>query len=161
MQSNLSDTVKKIFQQKEGNCSQAIFTAYGEQLGLGKVDHDTCLKIASAFGGGIARTGNVCGALTGALMALGLKYGDIERKGQEKANEVAGKFLNEFKSLNGSIICRELINHDLITDNDLKQAFEKGSFNNCPKFVEDVSMMLEKLLFQTQEKVEETTTTKE
>ena len=161
MQSNLSARVEEFFQEKGGNCAQAIFTAYGEQLGSGKVDYDTCLKIASAFGGGIARTGNVCGALTGALMALGLKYGGLKRKDQEKANEVAGKLLNEFKSLNGSIICRELINQDLITDDDLKQAFEKGSFNNCPKFVEDVSMMLEKLLFQAQEEVEETTTTKE
>ncbi|MHA2202659.1 MAG: C-GCAxxG-C-C family protein [Candidatus Hodarchaeales archaeon] len=158
MESNLSETVTKIFQEKGGNCAQAIFTAYGEQLGSGRVDYETCLKIASAFGGGIARTGNVCGALTGALMVLGLKYGGIERKEQEKANEVAGQFLNEFKSLHGSIICRELINHNLITKDDLKQAFEKGAFNNCPKFVEDVSMMLEKLLDQSQEEVEETTT---
>lgn len=146
MPSNLSDTAKKHFLEKGQNCSQAIFTGYGEQLGLGKVDYDTCLKIASAFGGGIARTGNVCGALTGAVMALGLKYGGAKREDQEKANRVAGKLLNEFRSLNGSIICRELINHDLTTDEDLKQAFQKDAFNNCPKFVEDVSMMLEKLL---------------
>ncbi|MFX1252913.1 MAG: C-GCAxxG-C-C family protein [Promethearchaeota archaeon] len=146
MPSNLSDTVKKLFSEKEYTCSQAIFAVYGEQLGLGKVDHDTCLKIASAFSGGIARTGNVCGALTGALMALGLKYGGVKREDQEKVNEVAGKLLNEFKTLNGSIICRELINHDLITDEDLKQAFKKEVFKNCSKYVEDVSMMLEKLL---------------
>ncbi|MFX0066079.1 MAG: C-GCAxxG-C-C family protein [Candidatus Hermodarchaeota archaeon] len=146
MPSNLSDKVKKLFSEKNYTCSQAIFAVYGEQLGLGKVDHDTCLKIASAFSGGIARTGNVCGALTGALMALGLKYGGVKREDQEKVNDVAGKLLNEFKALNGSIICRELINHDLITDEDLKQAFKKEVFKNCPKYVENVSMMLEKLL---------------
>ncbi|MHA2377388.1 MAG: C-GCAxxG-C-C family protein [Candidatus Thorarchaeota archaeon] len=75
MPSNLADSANKIFQEQKGHCSQAIFAAYGEQLGLGKVDFDTCMKIASAFSGGIALTGNVCGALTGALMALGLKYG--------------------------------------------------------------------------------------
>jgi C_GCAxxG_C_C family probable redox protein len=130
--------------EKEYNCAQAIFTAYGEPLGL--VDYDTSLKIASAFGGGIARMGNVCGALTGALMVLGLKYGGAKREEQEKANAVAGKLLNEFESLNGSIICRELINRDLITDEDVKQAFKEGAFNNCPKFVDDVSLMLEKRL---------------
>ena len=146
MSSNLSEKAKKIFSENQNNCSQAVFTAYVEHLGLGEVDYDTCMKITSAFGGGIAQTGNVCGALTGALMALGLKYGGTKREGNEKAKKVAGNLLNEFKSLNGSIMCRELINHDLITDDDIKQAYEKGSFNNCPKFVEDVSMMLEKLL---------------
>lgn len=146
MPSNRSDTAKKIMLERKGNCSQAIFATYSEQLGLGKVDYDTCLKIASAFGGGIARTGNVCGALTGALMVLGLKYGGAKEAEQEKANEVGGKLLNEFQSLNGSIICRELINHDLLTDEDVKQAFKKGSFINCPKFVEDVSIMLERFL---------------
>jgi len=146
MPSNLSDTAKTIFREEKGHCSQAILAAYGEHLGSGKVDYDTCMKIASAFSGGIARTGNVCGALTGALMALGHKYGGATREEVEKVNEVAGKLLNEFKSLNGSIICRELINHDLITDEDIEHAFKKGSFDNCPKFVEDVSMMLEKLL---------------
>lgn len=99
------------------------------------------MKITSAFGGGIAQTGNVCGALTGALMALGLKYDNAE-----KADEAAVKFLDEFKSLNGSIICRELINHDLMTDKDIKQAFARGSFDNCPKFVEDVTVILDRLL---------------
>ncbi|OLS22285.1 MAG: hypothetical protein HeimC3_31620 [Candidatus Heimdallarchaeota archaeon LC_3] len=143
---NIPETAKKIMLEKSGNCAQAVFGTYVEQLGLGKVDYDTCLKITSAFGGGIARTGNVCGALTGAIMVIGLKYGGIKREDQEKTNEVVGKLLNEFKLLNGSIICRELINHDLITDEDVKLAFQNESFNNCPKFVEDASMMLEKLL---------------
>jgi len=46
MPSNLSDTAKEIFQEEKGHCSQAIFAAYGEQLGLGKVDYGTCMKIS-------------------------------------------------------------------------------------------------------------------
>ena len=143
MPSNLSETAKKLMLENQYNCAQAVFATYCRQTGVGKVDYNTCLKIASAFGGGIAQTGNVCGALTGALMTLGLKYGSEK---WEEVNEVAGNLLNEFKSLNGSVICRELINHDLLTDEDIKHAFEKGAFKNCPKFVEDVSIMLEKLL---------------
>lgn len=93
MPSNLSDTLKKYFLEKKVSCSQAIFAAYGERLSLGKVDYDTCLKIASAFSGGIAQTGNVCGALTGALMALGLKYGGTNEVEGRKTNEVAVKLL--------------------------------------------------------------------
>ncbi|MHA2046688.1 MAG: C-GCAxxG-C-C family protein [Candidatus Thorarchaeota archaeon] len=142
MTSNPADTAKEIFQTQKGHCAQAIFAAYGEQPGLEKVDFDTCMKISSAFSGGIARTGNVCGALTGALMALGLKYGDDA----EKANAVAVKLLNEFTSLHGSTICRELIDHDLITDDDVKQAFATGAFDNCSKYVEDVTKILDECL---------------
>jgi len=141
MPTNSAGTARRIFQQQRAHCAQAIFAAYGEQLGLGNVEFDTCMKIAAAFSGGIARTGNVCGALTGALMAIGLKY-----SGAQKADEIAGYLLNEFKSRNGSIICRELINHDLLTDEDIQQAFKKGSFDRCPKYVEDVTIILDKLL---------------
>ena len=74
-------------------------------------------------------------------MAIGLKYNDVN-----KANEVGVQLLDEFKSLNGSIICRNLIKHDLVTEDDLKQAFESGAFDNCPKFVEDVTVILDNLL---------------
>lgn len=143
MSSNLTDKAKKIMEERKGHCAQAIFTTFGEYLGKGKLEFETCMQIASAFSGGIAHTGNVCGAVTGALMALGLKYGEGD---SSKVNEVATKLFEEFKSLNGSIICRELINHDLITDADVKHAFETGAFKDCPKYVEDVSLILEKLI---------------
>jgi len=144
MPSTPLEKAKRIFGEQKAHCSQAIFASYGEQLGLGKVDFETCMKISSAFSGGIAGSGNVCGAITGALMALGLKYGSYGYA--TEVNEIAVKLFDEFKSLNGSIICRELINHDLITDEDVKQAFGNGSFDNCPKFVEDTAVILEKLL---------------
>jgi C_GCAxxG_C_C family probable redox protein len=143
MSSNLTDKAKKIMDERKGHCAQAIFATFGEHLGKEKVDYDTCMKISSAFSGGIAGTGNVCGAVTGALMALGLKYGEGD---SSKVNEVATKLFDEFISQHGSIICRELINHDLITDEEVKHAFEINAFKNCPKYVEDVSLILEKLL---------------
>ncbi len=138
---NPADTAKRFFQEQKAQCAQAIFAAYGEQLGLGKIDFDTCMKIAAAFSGGVAGTGNICGTLNGALMAIGLKYYDVN-----KANEIGVQILDEFKSINGSILCRELIKHDLITEENIKQAFETGAFSNCPKFVEDVTVILDKLL---------------
>ncbi len=139
MNSNPADTAKEIFQQQKGHCSQSIFAAYGEHLGLGKVDFDTCMRISSAFSGGIALTGNVCGALTGALMSLGLKFGDDVNQ----VNVHAVKLLDEFKSLHGSIVCRELIDHDLTTDEQIKQAFATGVFDNCPKYIEDVTKLMD------------------
>ena len=144
MSSDLSKKATAIMNEQRGSCSQAIFATYGEHLTSGKVDYDTCMKIASAFSGGIARTGNICGALSGALMALGLKFNNS--KNPNEINVVAEKFLNEFETLHGSTICRELINHDLITEADLKHAFETGAFDKCEKYVEDAAIILEKLL---------------
>ena len=141
MPSPSAEKAMRIFGAQKAHCAQAIFAAYGEQLGSEEVDFDTCMKIAAAFSGGISRTGNVCGALTGALMAIGLKYSSAE-----KADEIAGYLLKEFKSLNGTIICRELINHDLMKDEDVKHAFSTGAFDKCPKYVEDVTKILDKLL---------------
>jgi C_GCAxxG_C_C family probable redox protein len=143
MPTNLSDKAKKIMDERRGHCAQSIFATYGEHISSGKVDFDTCMKISSAFSGGTAQTGNVCGALNGALMALGLKYGGQD---SNEVNKIAIKFLNDFEKINGSIICRELINHDLITDEDVKHAFKTGAFNKCQKYVEDAAMLLDKLI---------------
>ena len=55
------------------DCAQALVSTYGPELGL---DRETAIKVADAFTGGIGRTGETCGAVTGALMVLGLKYGE-------------------------------------------------------------------------------------
>jgi C_GCAxxG_C_C family probable redox protein len=144
MSTNRVEKVSKIMEQQKGSCSQAIFTTYGEYLSSGKLDYDTCMKIASGFGGGIAGAGNVCGALTGAIMALGLKYGGSMM--EQDVTQASTKLLKEFTELHGSVLCRNLINYDLITDQDFKQAFEAGAFSKCPQYVEDVAEFMEKLI---------------
>ncbi|MFW9956223.1 MAG: C-GCAxxG-C-C family protein [Candidatus Thorarchaeota archaeon] len=144
MPTNLSEKAKAIMNEQRGHCAQAIFTTYGEHASSGKVDFNTCMKISSAFSGGINRTGNVCGAINGALMALGLRYGGTPM--EQKVTDAAMKLIDEFKALHGSIICRELINHDLLTDDDVKRAFATGAFKNCSKYVEDVAKILDDLL---------------
>ena len=144
MPSKLVEKVTKLMEDQKGTCAQAIFTAFGEHLSDGKVDFDTSMKISSAFSGGVAGTGNICGALNGALMALGFKYGGSPM--EQKANEVALTLFEEFKALHGSIMCRELIGQGLLTDEEKKKAWETGAFKNCPKYVEDVATILEKLI---------------
>ena len=54
------------------NCSQAVFLAFADRYGI---DDDTALKLASSFGGGMGRSREVCGALSGALMVNGMETG--------------------------------------------------------------------------------------
>ena len=87
------------------NCSQSVLTAFGPDFEL---NEDTCLKISCAFGAGMGRQQHVCGAVTGALMALGLKYGKAINDDDSKKMHTYSKtneFLNEFSKNHGSINC--------------------------------------------------------
>lgn len=95
------------------NCAQSVFLPYAADFG---VDEQLALKIATCFGTG-AKSGNICGAASGALMVLGLKYGHIEAGNEEqkkRSGEIAADFLARFKEANGSILCRELVGGDLM-----------------------------------------------
>lgn len=121
-------------------CSQAVFAAFSEDFGLSK---EQALKIGACFGSGM-RKAEVCGACTGALMVLGLKYGD----NKTKSNEVCNKFLDEFKKENGSIICRDLLKCDISTEEGVKYAKDNNLFNEfCPKMVESASKIVEKIIY--------------
>ena len=87
------------------NCSQAVLSAYAPDLGLAD---ETALKIAAGFGGGMGRMAETCGAVTGALMVLGLKYGATspEREAKERVYERVREFAKRFKARNGSLVCR-------------------------------------------------------
>lgn len=94
--------VKKAEQLfKEGYaCSQAVLLAFSEDLGI---DEDTAKKISSTFGGGMGRLRKTCGALTGAFMALGLKYGnscpkdmDSKLNSYNKVQELAKLFEEKY-----------------------------------------------------------------
>ena len=131
---------------KKFHCSQAVLAAFAEELGL---TEEQALKLGGCFGGGMCK-GEVCGACTGALMALGLKFGqsDIEDlESRKKTNDITVEFLDWFKKENGSYMCRELLGCDLSTDEGKKYAMDNQLFVEfCPKMVESATKIAEKLL---------------
>ena len=130
------------------NCSQAVFSTYCEELGFNRYD---ALKIGSAFGAGMAYNGETCGAVTGALMLIGLKYGrtkidDTEAK--EKTYALAQEFVKRFKAKYGSICCKDLLEFDISTPEGLKKARAEGVFRTvCPRYVKISSQIIEEILF--------------
>ena len=100
---------------KQGyNCSQSVVGAWAEDMGL---DLNTALKISCGFGGGIGRMREVCGAFSGAVMILGLKFGNTvgsDAKAKGANYELVQKFAKRFKEENGrdTIICREMLGLD-------------------------------------------------
>jgi C_GCAxxG_C_C family probable redox protein len=133
---------------KEGfSCSQALLSNYGEQFGLSR---EIALKVSGAFGGGMGRMGETCGAVTGAFMVIGLKYGKTrveDEQTKEKAYSLVKEFVDKFKFRNGSIICRELLGCDISTPEGMKLAKEKKLITTlCPKFVQDAAEIIEQIL---------------
>jgi C_GCAxxG_C_C family probable redox protein len=132
---------------REGfNCSQALLSTYGEQFGL---DKELAYKIANVFGVGMGM-GEICGAVTGAFMIIGAKYGKSKADDQQSSDRACGiadDFVNEFISRNRSIVCRELLGIDVSTPEGAKIVHEKGLLKIlCPKFVQDAAEIIEKIL---------------
>ena len=129
---------------KEGfSCSQAILSTYGEELGIDKA---TALKISAPFGGGMARMGETCGAVTGAFMVIGLRHA-VSKEEKEKLYCLINKFVERFKSKNASIVCKELLGYDIGTAEGKKAVKEKGLIDTlCPKLVRDAAEILEEIL---------------
>ena len=120
-------------------CSRAVFAAFSPKLGLEK---NQALKIGACFGSGM-RKGEVCGACTGALMVLGLKYGESKAM----SNEACERFLDEFKKENESYICNDLLGCDITTKEGVEFATENKLFKElCPKMVESAAKITEKII---------------
>ena len=139
---------KALARFQEGfSCSQSVFSVFAEKRGL---DRETALGISGAFGGGMARMGSVCGAVTGAFMVIGLAYGKTEAKDEdakEKTYQQVREFVERFQAANGSTVCKELLGFDLSVPEEAAQAKEKGLFKNlCPRLVENAVEILEEML---------------
>ena len=138
-----AETAVIVFSQSF-NCSQAVFSAFAPQFGL---DKETALKLASPFGGGMARRGEVCGAVTGALLALGLARGADKPAGKEEIYRLSQEFMRRFEEKHGTIICRDLINCDLSTPAGYQAATEKRVFTSiCPGLVREAVEIVQALL---------------
>jgi C_GCAxxG_C_C family probable redox protein len=108
------------------NCAQSVLFAYGPDLGL---DGETSLKVATGLGAGMARRGEVCGAVTGGILALGLKYGRGTRQDRAATEETYRKtqdLMARFEKRHGSCLCRVLLEGcDLGTEEGQRQFKER------------------------------------
>jgi C_GCAxxG_C_C family probable redox protein len=129
------------------NCSQAVFSAFAEDFDL---DQETALKIAGPFGGGMGRMAETCGTVTGALMALGLKYSATsgeDKETKERTYALAREFVERFKARNGAATCRALLEYDISTPEGHQAAQDQKLFKSvCPKYVADAAEIAEEMI---------------
>ena len=133
--------------KKQFSCSQSVLSSLAPQLGI---TDEFALKLASPFGGGFARQGHVCGAVTSALMAIGLKYGTTTPEGKEEIYKIAQEFIHQFEKKHDSIICRQLIGFDISTTEGFQRGKESGIFTTiCPSLVKDAVEIASALIGQS------------
>jgi C_GCAxxG_C_C family probable redox protein len=122
------------------NCAQAVLLALYEHMYPEQKDA-VIPKIATGFGGGMGRCGSVCGALTGAFMAVGLKYGANEINLQKKADAYAKTqtLYKLFEKQHGSVMCRNLIKYDLSNPEQFAKAKQEDAFEKvCTVLIKSV-----------------------
>ncbi|MFU2209270.1 C-GCAxxG-C-C family protein [Solidesulfovibrio sp. C21] len=131
------------------NCSQSVLMALCAPYGL---DTDTAARLATGFGVGMYR-GATCGAVSGAMLALGLFGGG---GGADNAASKAATydriedFYTRFRKLHGSLVCRELIGLDPSTPEGLERARREGRFKTlCMSFVRDATAIAAGIIEET------------
>ncbi|MBU2648078.1 C-GCAxxG-C-C family protein [bacterium] len=127
-------------------CSQAIVSEYCEPFNL---DLKTALNLSAGFAGGM-RLGKTCGAVTGALIILGLNFsGPHSEKPEDRKNiyKAASEFQKKFIEIHGSTECRDLLAVDISTAEGAQIAKDKNLFKTvCPQFVKNAAVLLESLI---------------
>lgn len=124
-----SDQAAK-YMQDGYNCAQAVILAFADALGM---DAETAVRVSAGFGGGLGRSGNVCGAVSGAVMALSLKYGSTDPQDKE-AKEITyahtRSFVERFQNRYGSLTCPGLLGYDIGNPAEYQKARELGLFQS-------------------------------
>jgi C_GCAxxG_C_C family probable redox protein len=124
------------------SCSQSVLAAFAPELGL---DVDAALRVSAAFGGGMGRLGHTCGAVTGALMVLGLKYGAIvaDPVAKERTYALTREFIARFEAHHGATACADLLGVNIGTPEGQAAAREANLFKTtCPGLVASAAAIL-------------------
>ena len=129
------------------NCSQAVLASFAEDYDL---DLEQALKLACGFGGGMGRTAQTCGAVTGAVLVLGLAEAEpdpLEPATKTRVYGLVQSFIHQFTERHQTISCRELLGCDIGTADGYMEAQRLDIFKErCPHYVKDAVEILESLL---------------
>jgi C_GCAxxG_C_C family probable redox protein len=129
------------------NCAQAVLVSHCQEYGL---SDELAKKVSGGFGGGMGNIGEVCGAVSGALMLIGLKYAKYQESDTEskaKTYKLVKEYTENFKKEFGSINCSKLLKFDLSKEDEAIKARNSGVFKEvCPVLVKKAVELVEEIL---------------
>ena len=124
------------------NCAQAVAGAFADRPGLATA---SALRVAASLGGGM-KCASVCGAVSGALLVTGLRFGSADpadKTARDAAGYAAKEFLRAFTEKHGALTCRELLGIDISTEKGARSARDAKLFTTiCPELVGDAAQIL-------------------
>jgi C_GCAxxG_C_C family probable redox protein len=132
------------------NCAQSVLLSFCDEFHF---DQDIALTVARGFGGGMGRKQEVCGAVSGGIMVLGLRYGNDEKEEKKRKELIYSKtreLMDRFAKKRGTFICRKLLDDcDLTTEQGQKQ-FKDNDLSNktCKQCVRSAVEILETMITQ-------------
>jgi len=137
----------QLMANSKTNCAQAVLSTH---CGLFGLDRKTALEIAQGFGGGMARTGQTCGAVTCAYMVIGLSRkikAENARENVDDSYKLVQEFTRRFKEMHRSTMCTELVGYNLAVPEELAAARREGAFTGvCANLVRDAANIMDALL---------------
>ncbi|MBR3740447.1 MAG: C_GCAxxG_C_C family protein [Clostridia bacterium] len=148
-----AEEAKRLF--LEGyNCAQAVFCAFRD---LTRMDLDAAARMASSFGGGMGRLREVCGTVSGALLALGILrgYADPKDPEQKKAHyALVQEYARRFKEKNETIVCRELLKNVPVSPGGTPEERTPDFYARrpCLHLAGEAAAILDEMLAETQDK---------
>jgi C_GCAxxG_C_C family probable redox protein len=129
--------------QKGFDCSQVVLAYYAKELGI---TEKQARQIGAAFGGGMG-IADTCGAVLGAMIVLGMKYGHCEEDKMEQKEVMNAKraaFLKKFHQRYAGCACKQLLPYDISKPDEMQKVLDEGLlFEFCPRLVCEVIEMLE------------------
>jgi len=128
------------------HCSQVVIEQWADELDL---DMETAMRMAAPLGGGCFK-GDVCGCVTGALLAIGARYGHCEigdTDGNARMVAKTNEFCRKFAERTGSTICRELTGYDFSKPGQMEEAALSGTLiKKCPEYVNTALEILDEIM---------------
>jgi C_GCAxxG_C_C family probable redox protein len=129
------------------NCAQSVLASHSDITGIELSDS---LRISTAFGAGMAMMQKTCGAVAGAYMVIGARYGrnnPDDLAARDRTYALTEEFNRRFMEKHGSLDCRELLGVDLKTGEGVREAEEGAYFEKkCAAFVDDAEKILSEIL---------------
>lgn len=139
-----TDRVVALHLEGKANCAQAMLMVYGKYYG---VPAELAMKLAAGFGGGMGGMGKTCGAVSGAIAVLGLTYEIGNPAAKASVYSLVKEFAKRFTDRHSTLICNELLGHDISTAEGIQMVREKKLFSTvCPMVDRSAAEILEELL---------------
>ncbi|HDT13946.1 MAG TPA: C_GCAxxG_C_C family protein [Candidatus Aminicenantes bacterium] len=135
--------------QKYGSCCTGVLATYSPELGIEK---DLAAGLGRGMAGGIGGLGHVCGAVSGAVLVIGLKATNSDNIDDMTAGlktmDTVKEFVSKFEEKHSTIMCRDLIGHDISTAEKREAAMKANAYANCSEFVASAVTILDEMFGQ-------------